>query len=121
MIRSSTAIVAPSNSPTWTIHLINGDCGIAPFGSSSLAAVAGYPSITVPAGFALELPIGISFFGRAYTEHLLIKLAYSFEQADTKGATDAEVSAYSRITKRCPNTKTKCLSVSTEVVKERSR
>jgi amidase len=46
-----------------------------------MAAVAGYPNITVPAGFAKELPIGISFFGKAFTEHTLIKLAYAFEQA----------------------------------------
>ncbi len=75
------AIVAPSNAPTWLIDTINGDCGSGYIGSSSLAAVAGYPNITVPAGFARELPIGISFFGKAFTERTLIKLAYSFEQA----------------------------------------
>ncbi len=75
------AIVAPSNAPTWMIDLINGDCGSGYVGSSSLAAVAGYPNITVPAGFARELPIGISFFGRAFSEGTLIKIAYSFEQA----------------------------------------
>lgn len=75
------AIVAPSNAPTWMIDLVSGDCGSGYVGSSSLAAVAGYPNITVPAGFARELPIGISFFGRAYSEHILIKIAYSFEQA----------------------------------------
>ena len=75
------AIVAPSNSPTWMIDLVNGDCGSGYVGSSSLPAVAGYPNITVPAGFARELPIGISFFGRAWSEHVLIKLAYAFEQA----------------------------------------
>lgn len=75
------AIVAPSNAPTWMIDTVNGDCGSSYVGSSSIAAVAGYPSITVPAGFASELPIGISFFGRAWSEHTLIKLAYSFEQA----------------------------------------
>ena len=75
------AIVAPSNAPTWMIDLVSGDCGSGYVGSSSLAAVAGYPNITVPAGFARELPIGISFFGRAYSEHVLIKIAYSFEQA----------------------------------------
>jgi amidase len=46
-----------------------------------MPAIAGYPNITVPAGFAKELPIGISFFGRAWSEGTLIKLAYSFEQA----------------------------------------
>ncbi len=75
------AIVAPSNAPTWMIDWINGDCGSNYVSSSSLAAVAGYPSITLPAGFVRELPIGISFFGRAYSEPVLIKLAYSFEQA----------------------------------------
>lgn len=75
------AIVGPSNAPTWMIDTVNGDCGSAYIGTSSLAAAAGYPNITVPAGFFHELPIGISFFGKAYTEHTLIKLAYSFEQA----------------------------------------
>lgn len=75
------AIVGPSNAPTWMIDFINGDCGSGYVGSSSLAAVAGYPNITVPAGFARELPIGISFFGKAFTEGTLIKIAYSFEQA----------------------------------------
>ena len=75
------AIVAPSNSPTWMIDTVNGDCGSDYVGSSSMAAVAGYPNITVPAGFAKELPIGISFFGTPFTESTLIKLAYSFEQA----------------------------------------
>ncbi|MEO8041289.1 MAG: amidase [Acidobacteriota bacterium] len=74
------AIVAPSNAPTWMIDWVNGDCGSNYISSSSLAAVAGYPSITVPAGFLRELPIGISFFGKPYSEHILIKLAYAFEQ-----------------------------------------
>ena len=75
------AIVAPSNAPTWMIDWVNGDCGSNYISSSSLAAVAGYPSITVPAGFIRELPIGVSFFGRPYSEHVLIQLAYAFEQA----------------------------------------
>lgn len=75
------AIVAPSNGPTWLIDTVSGDCGSGYIGSSSMPAVAGYPNITVPAGFAKELPIGISFFGKAFTEGTLIKLAYSFEQA----------------------------------------
>jgi len=75
------AIVGPSNAPTWMIDTVSGDCGSGYVSSSSMAAVAGYPNITVPAGFAKELPIGISFFGKAFTEHTLIKLAYSFEQA----------------------------------------
>lgn len=74
------ALVAPSNAPTWMIDTVNGDCGSGYVSSSSLAAVAGYPNITVPAGFARELPIGISFFGRAWSEAKLIEIAYSFEQ-----------------------------------------
>ena len=75
------AIVAPANAPTWLIDLVNGDCFSGYIGSSTPAAVAGYPSITVPAGFIKELPIGISFFGRAWSEPKLINLAYAFEQA----------------------------------------
>ena len=75
------AIVAPSNAPTWMIDWVNGDCGSNYISSSSLAAVSGYPNITVPAGMLRELPIGISFFGRPYTEHKLIQFAYAFEQA----------------------------------------
>lgn len=75
------AIVAPSNAPTWMIDTVNGDCGSGYVGSSSMPAVAGYPNITVPAGFHRELPIGISFFGKAFTEGKLIGIAYAFEQA----------------------------------------
>ena len=75
------AIVAPSNAPTWLIDTVNGDCGSGYVSSSSLAAVAGYPNISVPAGFARGLPIGISLFGKAFTEERLIEIAYSFEQA----------------------------------------
>jgi len=60
---------------------VNGDCFGSYIGSSSMPAVAGYPNITVPAGFLRGLPIGISFFGKAFSEHTLIKLAYGFEQA----------------------------------------
>ncbi len=72
------AIVAPSGGIAWMTDLVNGDCGV--FESSSLAAVAGYPNITVPAGFVQDLPCGISFFGRAFSEPTLIKIAYAFEQ-----------------------------------------
>lgn len=75
------AIIAPSNSPVWTIDLVSGDCGGSYISSSSLAAVAGYPNITVPAGFIKELPIGVSFFGRAFSEPALLKIAHAFEQA----------------------------------------
>jgi amidase len=73
------AIVAPSNVPSWPTDLINGDRYSG--GNSSVAAVAGYPSITVPMGFADALPLGLSFIGRAWSEGRLIGLAYAFEQA----------------------------------------
>ena len=65
--------------PAWVTDLVNGDHETG--GSSSPAAVAGYPSITVPAGFAFGLPLAISFIGKAWSEPTLIKLAYAFEQA----------------------------------------
>jgi amidase len=73
------AIVAPSGGLAWMTDLVSGDCGV--FESSSLAAVAGYPNITVPAGYIQGLPAGMSFFGRAFSEPTLIKIAFSFEQA----------------------------------------
>ena len=73
------ALVAPTNGPAWLIDLVNGDADSG--GSSSPAAEAGYPSITVPAGYAFGLPVGISFFGRAWSEAKLIRIAYAFEQA----------------------------------------
>jgi amidase len=73
------AIVAPTGGPAWLTDLINGDHSAG--GSSNAAAVAGYPNINVTAGFLSGLPVGISFFGRAWSEPTLIKLAYSFEQA----------------------------------------
>jgi amidase len=72
------AIVAPTGSPAWLSDLANGDH--TPGGSSNAAAVAGYPDITVPAGFVFGLPIGISFFGRAWSEPTLLKIAFGFEQ-----------------------------------------
>jgi amidase len=76
------ALVAPTGGPAWLTDLVNGDSGTgsAP-GPSTVAAVAGYPHITVPAGFARGLPVGISFFGRAWSEKTLIRLAYAYEQA----------------------------------------
>jgi amidase len=73
------ALVAPTGGPAWTTDLINGDHFSG--GSSEAAAVAGYPNITVPAGFVFGLPVGISFLGRAWSEPTLIKIAYSYEQA----------------------------------------
>ena len=76
---SSSAILAPTGGPPWLTDLANGDHSSG--GSSNAAAVAGYPNINVPAGFVFGMPIGISFFGRAWSEPTLLKLAYSFEQA----------------------------------------
>ena len=73
------AIVGPTGGPAWLTDLLNGDNPSG--GSSSAAAVAGYPNINVTAGFISGLPVGISFFGRAWSEPTLIKLAYAFEQA----------------------------------------
>jgi len=73
------AIVAPTGGPAWLTDLVNGDHVAG--GSSNAAAVAGYPNINVTAGLISGLPVGISFFGRAWSEPTLIKLAYSFEQA----------------------------------------
>jgi len=73
------ALVAPTGGPAWLTDLVNGDHDTG--GSSTTAAVAGYPNITVPAGFVFGLPVGISFFGKAYSEPTLLKLAYAFEQA----------------------------------------
>ena len=73
------AIVAPTGGPAWLTDLVNGDHVAG--GSSNAAAVAGYPNINVTAGFISGLPIGISFFGRAWSEPTLIRLAYAFEQA----------------------------------------
>jgi amidase len=73
------ALVAPTGGPPWTTDLINGDHFSG--ASSTPAAVAGYPNINVPAGYVYGLPVGISFFGRAWSEPVLIKLAYAFEQA----------------------------------------
>jgi len=73
------AIVAPTGGPAWKTDLINGDPSSG--GSSGFAAVAGYPNVTVPLGFIKGLPVGISFFGRAWSEASLLKFAYAFEQA----------------------------------------
>jgi len=73
------ALIAPTNGPSWTIDLVNGDHFGG--GSSEPAAISGYPNITVPSGFVQGLPVGISFFGRAWSEPTLIKLAYAYEQA----------------------------------------
>ncbi|MBZ5590852.1 MAG: amidase [Acidobacteriia bacterium] len=74
------ALVAPTAPPAWPIDLANGD----PSGGGGFtgpAAVAGYPHITVPAGSVFGLPVGISFVGKAYSEPVLIRLAFAYEQA----------------------------------------
>jgi amidase len=73
------AIVAPTGGPAWYTDWVNGDSFH--LGSSSPAAWAGYPNITVPMGFIDELPVGISFFGKAWSEPVLIGIAYAYEQA----------------------------------------
>jgi amidase len=75
------ALMAPTGSPAWTTDVVNGDHFLG--ASSTPAAVAGYPSITVPAGAAFGLPVGISFIGRAWSDAQLIKFAYAYEQATT--------------------------------------
>lgn len=74
------AIVAPTTGPAWMIDPINGDRFDGGF-SASPAAIAGYPDITVPMGFVAGLPVGVSFFGRAWSEPTLLKIAYGYEQA----------------------------------------
>ncbi len=73
------AFVAPTTGPACVTDLLNGNRSLG--GSTSPSAMAGYPSITVPAGFVFGLPVGLSFFGRAWSEPTLVKLAYAFEQA----------------------------------------
>jgi amidase len=73
------ALIGPTGGPAWKTDWINGDHFTGGF--STAPAVAGYPHITVPAGYAFGLPVGISFAGRAYSEPALIKLAYAYEQA----------------------------------------
>jgi amidase len=73
------ALVSPTDSPAWMTDLVDGDHFLG--GSSQLAAISGYPHITVAGGFVFGLPVGISFFGRAWSEPTLLKIAYGFEQA----------------------------------------
>jgi amidase len=70
--------MAPTGAPAWKTDLVDGDHFLG--SSSSLAAIAGYPSITVPMGFVDELPVGVSFFGRAWSEPQLLEIAYAYEQ-----------------------------------------
>jgi amidase len=74
------ALIAPTNAPAWTVDALNGDRFLG--GSSMPTAVAGFPLITLPAGFVFDLlPIGVTFMGAPWSEATLIKLAYAFEQA----------------------------------------
>ncbi len=73
------AIIAPTGSPAWVTDHVNGDNYH--IGTSTPAALAGYPNISVPMGFIDELPVGISFFGRAWSEPVLIEIAYAYEAA----------------------------------------
>jgi amidase len=76
------ALVAPTGGPAWPIDLVNGDRSPADESApSSVTSVAGYPHITVPMGYVAGLPVGISFFGRAWSEPTLIRLAYAYEQS----------------------------------------
>ena len=75
-------LIAPTNGPAWLIDHVNGDAYH--IGSSSYAAVSGYPSVTVPAGFVSGLPIGLSFIGKMNSDKAVIEIAYAFEQATSK-------------------------------------
>ena len=93
------ALVAPTGAPAWLTDVVNGDSSAANAASpSTVTSVAGYPHITVPAGYYRGLPVGISFFGRAWSEATLLKLAYAYEQATkhrrppTFAATTADLS-----------------------------
>jgi amidase len=76
------ALIAPTGAPAWTTDLVNGDHYVG--GSSSPAAVSGYPNVTVPAGLVTGLPVGVSFIGRAWSEAALLRYAYAFEQASKR-------------------------------------
>ena len=73
------ALVAPTGAPAWVIDPVSGDHFVG--GNSTPAAVSGYPSVTVPMGFVFGLPVGLSFIGRAWSEAVLVRLAFAFEQA----------------------------------------
>lgn len=72
------AIMAPTGSPAWKTDMLLGDHSVG--GSSSLAAISGYPAITVPMGFIDEMPVGVTFFSKAWNEPVLIEIAYGYEQ-----------------------------------------
>jgi amidase len=74
------ALVGPTMPPAWKIDAVNGD-QISGGGAGSLAAVAGYPHLTVPMGLVKGLPVGLSFIGPKWSEELLLDLGYAYEQA----------------------------------------
>jgi amidase len=78
-----SAICGPANGASWCIDLVNGD-SFTGYGMYSPAAVAGYPSITVPMGVVFGLPVGLSFLGTGFAEPELITVAYAYEQASKK-------------------------------------
>ena len=73
------ALVAPTGAPAWVIDPVSGDHFVG--GNSTPAAVAGYPTVTVPMGLVFGLPVGLSFIGRAWSEPVLVRLAFAYEQA----------------------------------------
>lgn len=76
------ALLVPTDTPGWVIDHITGDHYVMSKASYSLAAVAGYPGVSVPLGFVQGMPVGVTFFGTAYSEPTLLRLAYAFEQAN---------------------------------------
>jgi amidase len=72
-------ICGPANGPSWCIDLVNGDYSTG-YGAYSPAAIAGYPSVTVPMGLVYELPIGLAFIGKAFGEGELLSIAFGYEQ-----------------------------------------
>ena len=75
------ALIAPTYEPAWMIDLVNGDRWPTGTSASTVAAVAGYPYVTVPMGYVQGLPVGLLFIGRPWAEPTLIRLAYAYEQA----------------------------------------
>jgi amidase len=73
------ALIAPTGGPPWPTDWVNGDHFTG--GYSTASAVAGYPHVTVPAGYVFGMPVGLSFIGREWSERTLIRFAYAFEQA----------------------------------------
>ena len=79
-LHNVVALVGPTMPPAWKIDAVNGD-QISGGGAGSLAAVAGYPHLTVPMGLVKGLPVGLSFIGPKWSEGLLLSLGYAYEQA----------------------------------------